>query len=214
MQAGLAAERAFSYRIRMARPSGSDGQATRTRIMAAAERLFAAHGFAAVSMRRIATEAGVQAGTIYLYVTDKQTLLSDLMRAHMAAVLAGWARSDPGGEAGARLAAFVRFHVGFHIDRPDAVFIAYMELRALAPENFAAIEGLRRQYETALEDILTQGQAEAGMAPQDTRLATLAIIAMLTGVTTWYREGGRLSREAVVERYIRLVAGAVGMAMD
>ena len=36
----------------------------------------------------------------------------------------------------------MHFHIGYHIERPDAVFIAYMELRNLEPAQFAEIEAL------------------------------------------------------------------------
>jgi AcrR family transcriptional regulator len=194
----------------MARKTGSHADVTGPRVRAAAERLIARHGFAAVSMRQIAAEVGLQAGALYLYTPDKQTLLFDLMRAHMDELLAAWAAADPGGPPFARLEAFCRFHIGFHLDRPDAVFIAYMELRNLDPANFAAIEALRRRYEGALEAILTEGQGTGDFAIADARLATMALIAMLTGVNTWYREGGRLSRDRVEEIYWDLARKAVG----
>ena len=37
------------------------------------------------------------------------------------------------------------------------------------------------------------------------------IIAMLTGVNTWYREGGRLSRERVEVVYLEMVRNTVGV---
>jgi hypothetical protein len=37
----------------------------------------------------------------------------------------------------------------------------------------------------------------------------MAIIAMLTGVTTWYRQGGRLSVSRVEEIYVDMVARSV-----
>ncbi|MDG1069931.1 MAG: TetR/AcrR family transcriptional regulator, partial [Sulfitobacter sp.] len=43
----------------------------------------------------------------------------------------------------------------------------------------------------------------------DTKIATLAIIAMLTGVNTWFREGGRLSLEEVTAQYRGMVRRAV-----
>ncbi len=85
-----------------------------------------------------------------------------------------------------------------------------MELRNLTDENFAAIEALRRQYEGELEAILRAGQEAGELDLSDIRLSSMAIIAMLTGVNTWYREGGRLSREAVADRYWDMVKGAVG----
>lgn len=194
----------------MARKTGSHSEITGPRIRAAAEHLFARHGYAAVSMRQIAAEVGVQAGALYLYTPDKQSLLADLMRAHLDGLLAACAALPPAPGPEARLAQFARFHIGYHIERPDAVFIAYMELRNLEPANFAAIEALRRQYEDRLEAILRDGRAAGAFTIPDTKLATLALIAMLTGVTNWYREGGRLGRAEVEAIYADMALKAVG----
>ncbi|WP_333829709.1 TetR/AcrR family transcriptional regulator [Pararhodobacter sp.] len=201
----------------MARKSGSRAEITGPRLRDAALLLFARHGYAAVSMRQIAAEIGVQAGALYLYIDDKQSLLFDLMHSHMQELFQAWQDSlssvDQGGAgantAMARLEHFARFHIRFHAARQDAVFIAYMELRNLTPENFARIEALRRRYETELESILRAGQAEGSMALPDTKLAALAIIAMLNGVNTWFREGGRLSRDMVEDIHIDMIRKAV-----
>ena len=199
----------------MARKPGSRSDVTGPRLRDVAERLFARDGYAAVSMRQIAAEVGVQAGALYLYTADKQSLLFDLLKAHMDALLAEWA-AQPATDQGApaRLEQFARFHIRFHAARSDAVFISYMELRNLSPENFAVIEGLRRTYEGVLGAILTQGQAEGTMRVPDIKLATMAIIAMLTGVNTWYRDGGRLSRARVEDIYVDMVLAAVGARGD
>ncbi len=201
---------AVSWQVEMARKTGSHSDITRPRIQSAALKLFAQHGFAAVSMRKIAAEVGVQAGALYLYTKDKQSLLFELMRAHMEELLAAWEGEAKGATPLDRLEAFSRFHLRFHLERPEAVFIAYMELRNLEPENFAIIEGLRRQYEDALEAILHDGRATGQFSVPDTKLATMAVIAMLTGVGTWYSEGGRLSRARVEKIYWNMVRRAVG----
>ena len=64
----------------MARTQGSKAEITGPLVRDAARRLFARHGYAAVSMRQIAAEVGVQVGTLYSYTADKQTLLADLLR--------------------------------------------------------------------------------------------------------------------------------------
>ncbi len=189
----------------MARKTGSHSDITGPRIRAAALRLFARHGFAAVSMRQIAAEVGVQAGALYLYTTDKEALLVDLLRGHMDELLAAWADEPRGQGPEAALQSFVRFHIRFNLERPDAVFLSYMELRNLSPENFARIEALRRSYEAELGAILGAGRDAGVFAVDDVRLAALAIIAMLTGVTTWFRQGGRLSRDEVENAYWGMV---------
>ncbi|MEO0381422.1 MAG: TetR/AcrR family transcriptional regulator [Pseudomonadota bacterium] len=188
----------------MPRTIGSHSGITGPRVRSAALALFARHGFAAVSMRQIAAEVGVQAGALYNYTPDKQSLLFDLMRSHMEELLDALpVLSDA--PAAAQLEGFVRFHIAFHHERPDAVFIAYMELRNLEPDNFAMIEGLRRRYETVLETILQAGAAQGVFSVSDTKVTTLAVIAMLTGVTTWFRSGGRLSLPAVQDQYWEMV---------
>jgi AcrR family transcriptional regulator len=192
----------------MARTTGSHSDITRPKIRAAALRLFARHGFAAVSMRALATEVGVQAGALYNYTPDKQTLLFSLLQDHMNDLLAA-CDSDPSQSAVDRLRQFVDFHIRFHADRPDEVFISYMELRNLTPENFAEVEALRRQYEDRLETILRDGAAAGDFAIADTKIATLAVIAMLTGVNTWFRVGGRLSLDEVIAQYWDMVRKSV-----
>lgn len=193
----------------MARTQGSHSGITGPRISEAALRLFAQHGFAAVSMRQIARAVGVQAGALYNYTPDKQSLLFRLMEGHMTELLTSWRDQPVAGNALSQLEAFTRFHIRFNFENPDAVFIAYMELRNLSAENFMVIESLRREYENTLETILRQGVSEGVFAVPDTKIATLAVIAMLNGVNTWYRSGGRLSLDQVETSYWEMVRRAM-----
>ena len=94
---GLLSEHPFIYRGVMARTQGSHSDITGPRIRKAALQLFARHGYAAVSMRQIAGEVGVQAGALYNYTPDKQSLLYSLMHQHMQELLSAYGeleRSD------------------------------------------------------------------------------------------------------------------------
>ncbi len=193
----------------MARTQGSHSDITGPRIREAALRLFARHGYAAVSMRQIAGEVGVQAGALYNYTPDKQSLLFRLMREHMQDLMMAYDDLDRFDDPQDALRQFVGFHIRFHLQRPDEVFIAYMELRNLNPENFTEIEALRRRYEDSLERILCEGQRSGQFSVTDTKIATLAVIAMLNGVITWYRSGGRLSLDEVEQVYWDMVRKAV-----
>ena len=193
----------------MARKTGSHSDITGPRVRQAALKLFAQKGYAAVSMRQIATEVGLQAGALYLYTPDKQALLYELMKDHLEELLAAWQLLPDAGDPNERLQQFTRFHILYHLDRPESVFVAYMELRNLTPENFTRIEALRRSYENELEKILIDGQALGQFRVPDTKLAALAVIAMLTGVNTWYRQGGRLNRVTVADIYWDMVRKAV-----
>jgi len=195
----------------MARRAGSSGAETAEKVRNAALELFARSGYAAVSMRAIAAETGVQAGAIYNHFPTKQHLLHDLLVVHMETLLKAWAEAErPELSAPAALEHFVRFHIRYHLDRSREVFISYMELRSLEDENFSAIERLRRSYEAVPRAILERGTADGSFSIIDPQITTMAIIAMLTGMTTWYRENGRLSLDEIEAIYIRLVKRLVG----
>lgn len=143
-------------------------------------------------------------------MADKQSLLVALMREHMEALLAAQEALGLPADPEAALDSFVRFHIRYHADRPDEVFIAYMELRNLTPANFAEIEHLRRAYEDRLQAIIAQGAGQGIFRVRDPRVATMAVIAMLTGVTTWFRPDGRLSLDEVEAIYVEMVRRSVG----
>lgn len=196
----------------MPRTSGSFADITGPKVRQAALRLFAENGYAAVSMRQIAKEVGVQAGALYNYTPDKQTLLFDLLNGHMQALLQ--ARSDAGRAADPiqALEDFTRFHIRFHHTRDEAVFISYMELRNLTPENFEIIEQLRKRYEGDLQTILENGVDAGVFEIAEPKVTALALIAMLTGVNTWYRSDGRLSIDQVEDIYWSMVQKTVATA--
>ena len=165
----------------MARKTGSHSEITGPKIKQAALVLFARHGFAAVTMRQIAANVGVQAGAIYNYTPDKQALLFDLLHGHMADLLSKWAVELVPKNPIAALDHFVAFHLDFHIKRPELVFISYMELRNLSEENFNAIVEQRRIYEKIIYNLILSGVVSGDFLVPDPKITSLALIALLTG---------------------------------
>jgi AcrR family transcriptional regulator len=197
----------------MARTTGSDGARTEEAIRSAAIELIAARGFEATTLREIAEKVGVQPGTIYRYFPSKAQLLVELLVEHLEFLLEQWALRRPATDDPVeRLRAFVDFHVRSHTLRRREVFVANMELRSLAPADRRRVVSLRRRYEDLLTDILRDGVERGAFQLPDARIATFAILAMLTGVGAWYREGGRLGKRELIDMYTRMVmqcAGAV-----
>jgi AcrR family transcriptional regulator len=199
----------------MARRAGSTGAETAEKLRNAALELFAQSGYAAVSMRAIAAATGVQAGAIYNHFPTKQDLLNELLQVHMETLLSSWEEAEESGLAPPQaLEHFVRFHIRYHLDRSREVFISYMELRNLDDGNFNEIERLRRQYERVPRAILERGAADGSFSIIDPQVTTMAIIAMLNGMTTWFRDNGRLSLDEIEAIYVRLVARLVGQLRE
>ncbi|MDI1264764.1 MAG: TetR/AcrR family transcriptional regulator [bacterium] len=196
----------------MARTIGSHGPKTMEAIRKAGLRLIFEHGYAAMSLRQLAAEVGIQSGSLYNHISTKQELLFELVRDHINELLRQLDRALQGMERPAdKLRAFVAFHVTYHMNRKREVFIANSELRSLEPKNYETIVALRGAYEKRLAEILAEGVAEGAFEVVDIQVATFAILSLLTGLTGWYRPGGRLTKEAIVAAHEKLVLSGVGI---
>jgi TetR/AcrR family transcriptional regulator, fatty acid metabolism regulator protein len=101
----------------------------RERILAAAERIFARHGFFAARVSEIAKEAGVADGTIYLYFKSKDDLLISLFESRMRQVNEALRAAIADRPPGEQLRAFIRTYLQLVSDEPAAAEVLTIELR-------------------------------------------------------------------------------------
>ncbi len=184
---------------------------TKQTIRDVARRLFAAHGYNAVSMRDIAQEVGKRPGGLYNHFPNKQSILFDMMLENLnrayEAVIAPVNSKAP---AVSQLEDFVRRHLQYNIENPDDIFIAYMELRSLEADNAHAITAERDSYEAALRNILKAGVSSGVFTLADPDIHARSILSMLGGVTVWFRQGGAQTSEDVAECYVQAALQSVG----
>ncbi len=194
----------------MARTTGSDGARTEEAIRDAAVALIAERGFEAMTLRELAERVGIQPGAIYRYFPSKAQLLVDLQVGHLDFLLAHWTEARPATDDPlVRLRAFVAFHIRYHTWRRREAFVANMELRSLGAADYKRVVALRRRYEAILIDILQDGIRTDAFQLPDARVAAFGILAMLTGVGTWYREGGRIGLAELIELHTTMVLQCV-----
>jgi len=195
----------------MARTAGSDGARTHDAIRQAAIALIAERGYEAMTLRELAGRVGLQPGSLYRYFPSKNRMLVELMVEHLEFLLGGWQHEQPDtADPRERLRAFVDFHIRSHTLRRREVFVANMELRSLAPPDRRRVVALRRRYEDGLTDILRAGVDGGVFHVPDPRIATFAVLAMLTGVGTWFNETGRVGKRELIDQYTQLVLQCVG----
>lgn len=194
----------------MARTAGSSGPKTLAAIREAGLDLIYKRGYEAMSLRDLAARVGLQPGSLYNHIATKQELLFVLIHDHMVTLLARIDAELEGIEdPTTRLKAFIAFHLAYHIERKREVFIGSAELRSLTPKNRKRIVDLRRAYEDRLSSIIERGVAKKQFRPGDIRVSAYAILAMLTGICTWYNPKGRIDRKELIEVHTRLVMEGV-----
>ncbi len=172
----------------------------------AAVELIYERGYHATSLRTVARAVGVQMSSLYYYFPSKQAMLVEIMTRSMeeliAAVEAEVASAGP--EAESRLCAAIRGHILFHAERRKEAFILDSELRALERAGQRLVVKLRDRYEEIFLEILEDGAARKTLYVPDLKLIVFALLAMCTGVASWYKPGGRYSLEQIAEIYAGL----------
>lgn len=115
--------------------SADDVATMRAKVGAAAARLFREEGYAAVSMRRLASEAGCTPMTLYAYFASKADILSHLWDAVYAALFESLAAEAAAAtEPQDRLERISRRYVRFWIDRPETYRLVFMTEGVSQPE--------------------------------------------------------------------------------
>src|SRR5205085_7214819 len=92
----------------------------RERILSAAERIFARHGFFSAKVSDVAKEAGIADGTIYLYFKSKDDLLISLFERRMRQLNSALRAAIAGKPAREQLRGFVRTYLQLVHDEPAA----------------------------------------------------------------------------------------------
>lgn len=188
---------------------------TQKAIRDAAISMFSEFGYHAVTLRKLADRIGIQAGSLYNHIENKQELLFEILYEIMSDLVRSYDQKvEPVTGTAERLDAFIRNHVEFHTSRKEEVFIGNMELRNLVPENRARMVALRDSYQKRLIEILRQGQAEGLFHVQDVQMLTFAILGMLNAVPNWFDPAGRRSADDIAEHYAELIHAMVAPRSD
>lgn len=197
----------------MGRPAGVNGADTMRAIRKAAIARIYRHGFEAMNLRDLAADVNLRLGSLYNHVPQKQEFLAGLLEDIMLELLQDFSqRMAPLRDPMERLLGFVRFHIEWHTARKEETFIGNMELRSLTPEQYRRVIGLRKDYEAQVRAILSDGQRRGLWKVDDVRITTLALLSLLTGISTWYRDDGRLRQERLIRIYQRLAQRLLGVA--
>jgi TetR/AcrR family transcriptional regulator, fatty acid metabolism regulator protein len=160
----------------------------RDRILAAATRVFARHGFFGAQVADVARDAGIAAGTVYLYFRGKDDLLISIFERTMVAAIAEGRRAlagEPDPEACLRRIA--RLHLArLGADR-DLAVVFQVELRQTTKfmAHFSAT-GLR-DYLGLIRDVVTEGQRSGRFrqAASPTLVAKMFFGALDEMATNW-----------------------------
>jgi len=159
-------------------------------MLAAAERLFAERGVAAVTMDDVAAAAGVGKGTLYRRFVDKGGLAVALLDARerelQQSILSGPPPLGPGAPPAKRLGAFARSYLDFLAGQLDLVLMS--ETSSPGARLRTGAQGFWRQH---CRYLLTEAAAPQPDLRADVLLAALAAEQVAEQVRHWLRDEQR-----------------------
>lgn len=190
----------------------ADSQAIkRERVLTAARDLFYARGYTSTTLDDVAAALGVTKPFIYTYFRGKADLLAALCTPTIALSLDAItnAAAGPGTPTERLRRAMVDF-TKVVLSRQANIAIFFREEKNLAPEALAEITALRKRFDHSLSALLAEGVAAGAFTVPDVSLAALALGGMVSWAYTWHRPDGRLTLDALCERFAELALRLVG----
>ena len=171
----------------------------REAITNAAVRLFGAKGYNGTTMRDIAQEIGILAGSLYAHIDSKESLLADIVRSGIEPyieILQGLEGLNQ--TPSEKLRAYIVNHVKVVAENPERTFVVFHEWRFLKePERMMAVT-MRRRYAQGFTQIVRDGIACGEFSSELVEhVAVFSIIGALNWIPEWYSPDGPSSPEAI-----------------
>ncbi|WP_425315891.1 TetR/AcrR family transcriptional regulator [Streptomyces olivoreticuli] len=186
----------------------------RRELLATAAEVFAAHGYNATTVRRIADEAGLLAGSLYYHFDSKESMLDEILSTFLDELWAGYDTVLASG-LGPRETLEALVTESFReIDRHrPAVAIYQRESRHLVGRpRFAYLADSQRRFEKAWLGTLRRGVAERVFrADLDTRLTYRFVRDTVWVAASWYRPGGAHTPEEIARQYLSMVLDGIAV---
>lgn len=160
----------------------------RAALLEAAARHFAASGFESASMRDIARDAGMLAGSIYYHFSSKDELIAAVyelgVEQIIAAVEGAVSKHD---EAWAKLEAAAVAHLSALLAESAFAAVLTADLKRLAPDLRGQLVTLRDRYDLVFKRLVGDLPLASDV---DRDLLRLQILGSLNWAPTWYRPDG------------------------
>ncbi len=165
------------------RRSALQQQAVRTRVVDAARALFAAEGFDAVSMRRIAGAADCGAMTLYGYFRSKNEILRFIWEDFFAELFERIARASARGTPQQRLRKACTAYVDYWCDHPDRYRMVFLNQDSAAAGEALYVEqsGVLARFDF-FRELIAAMQADGSARAGDPQLLGEALICSLIGI--------------------------------
>lgn len=179
---------------------------TRQNIRQTAEKLFRERGYAAVGMRELAREVGIEAPSIYNHFKSKDDLLReicfDIATQFFKAFDTAVVTED---KPQKKLKAVIQGHIGVIAGNINSSEVFFNEWVFLEEPNLSKFKKLRYDYEMKFRDIIDKGVKQGNFKKMNSKLVAFVVFSALNATYDLYKSNERLSHEEIAEEISELL---------
>lgn len=150
--------------------------------------LFRDKGYAATSMRDLATHFGVEAASLYSHIRNKEELLYNICFPLAQDLFAGLENLPKDLSATERLLQALISHVTLITRSPDQSIVFLQEYRHLSEPARTEFLNMRKAYEQKFKLIIRQGIRSGEFRKIDEKITTLALLSAVNSTPYWFRK--------------------------
>ncbi|MEE1842237.1 TetR/AcrR family transcriptional regulator [Streptomyces sp. JV190] len=197
------------------KPQVTPSPERRRELLATAAEVFAAQGYNATTVRKIADSAGMLAGSLYYHFDSKESMIDEILSTFLGELWEGYDAVLAAGLAPRQTIEALVTESFREIDRHRAAVAIYQkEARHLAAQpRFQYLVDSQRKFEKAWLGTLERGVADHSFrADLDIRLTYRFVRDTVWVAASWYRPGGQHSPEEIARQYLSMVLD--GIALD
>ncbi|MFN3528544.1 MAG: TetR/AcrR family transcriptional regulator [Bacteroidia bacterium] len=165
----------------------------KSQIAEKATALFREKGYAATSMRDLASAIGIEAASLYSHVRSKEELLHRVCFGMAEAFF--HARDQVNSlqlPAPIKLRLAIEKHVEVVTSDVNASAVFLHEWRHLSEPDLSIFISMRHEYEAYLTQIIREGSAAGQLHVPNEKLLVLSLLSSLNWLYDWYKPNGKL----------------------
>lgn len=172
--------------------------------------LFKSRGYAATSMRDLATALGLEAASLYSHIKSKEEILQRICFRMANEFFEGLEKAEKTvANSSQKLEAAIKSHLTVLTKQPAASAVFQNEWRHLSEPFLSDFLKLRNDYENHFREIIKEGNASGEFAVTDEKMATLMLLSSLNFVHTWYKPEGKLTPEQISETLSKMLLNGI-----
>jgi TetR/AcrR family fatty acid metabolism transcriptional regulator len=182
-------------------------------ILDAAIKVMAQTGYHGAQVARIAREAGVADGTVYLYFKNKEDILISILRETIGQIvlLSNWLEGDHP-EPLIALKKLIEAHFTTLGSNPELALVLQVHIRQSEKEIRQQVADMMRPYQQTLRRIITLGQQTGVFLPAvDAQIARRMIFGTIDEtVNAWIYTGAKYDLTTLIEPVYATLLHGIG----